>query len=72
MDAYNDLEKCLRKINKKIEEYKLKKKVSPAILEEIKKAIADTTKWLEDNQAAPFAELQLMKIHLEFICKPLI
>ncbi|GJU96967.1 heat shock 70 kDa protein-like protein [Tanacetum coccineum] len=35
-------------------------------------AIADTTEWLEDNQAAPFAELQAMKMHLEFVCKPLI
>ncbi|GJS58590.1 reverse transcriptase domain-containing protein [Tanacetum coccineum] len=71
VDAYNDLENCLYKMKKKIEECKLKKKVSPENLEEIKKAIADTTNWLEDNQAAPFAELQVMKIHLEFACKPL-
>nr|GEX27255.1 putative heat shock protein 70 family [Tanacetum cinerariifolium] len=72
VDAYNDLENCIYKMKKKIEECKLKKKVSHDNLEEIKKAIADMTKWLDDNQAAPFAELQVMKIHLEFVCKLLI
>ncbi|KAI3819113.1 hypothetical protein L1987_12937 [Smallanthus sonchifolius] len=49
-DAYKALEDCLYKVKNKIKEYKIKKR-----------AIAETTKWLEDNQAAPFAELQIKK-----------
>ncbi|KAK9069988.1 hypothetical protein SSX86_010386 [Deinandra increscens subsp. villosa] len=71
-DAYNALEDCLYKVTNKIEEYNIKKSVHPVILKEMKKAIAETTEWLEDNQAAPFAELHLKKVHLEYVCKPLL
>ncbi|KAI3732601.1 hypothetical protein L1987_63807 [Smallanthus sonchifolius] len=71
-DAYNALEDCLYKVKNKIEEYNIKKSVHPETLEKMEKAIAETTKWLQDNQAAPFAELHLMKVHLEFVCNLLL
>ncbi|KAJ0471391.1 putative Heat shock protein 70 family [Helianthus annuus] len=66
-DAYNALEDCLYKAKNKIKNCKVRSE----ILKEMEKAIAETTKWLTDNQAAPFAELQLKMVHLEFVCKPL-
>ncbi|KAJ0771129.1 putative Heat shock protein 70 family [Helianthus annuus] len=69
--AYNALEDCLYKMKNKIEEYNVKKSLHPSILKEVKKAIEETSIWLEDNQAAPFAELHLKKVHLEFVCKPM-
>ncbi|KAK1437157.1 hypothetical protein QVD17_02943 [Tagetes erecta] len=69
--AYNDLEDCLYKMKYKIKEYSIRTSVHPAILKEMEKAIAETAKWLEDNQGAPFAELHLKKVHLECVCKPL-
>ncbi|KAI3732603.1 hypothetical protein L1987_63809 [Smallanthus sonchifolius] len=71
-DAYNALEDCLYKVKNKIKEYNIKTRVHPEILKEMEKAIAETTKWLKDNQAAPFVELHLMKVHLEFVCKLLL
>ncbi|KAI3732596.1 hypothetical protein L1987_63802 [Smallanthus sonchifolius] len=71
-DAYNALEDCLYKVKNKIKDYNIKTRVHPEILEETEKAIAKTTKWLKDNRAAPFTELHLMKVHLEFVCKQLI
>ncbi|KAF5798875.1 putative Heat shock protein 70 family [Helianthus annuus] len=69
--AYNALEDCLYKMKNKIEEYNIKKSLRPSILKEVKKAIEETSIWLEDNQAAPFVELHLKKAHLEFVCKPM-
>ncbi|KAM0053834.1 putative Heat shock protein 70 family [Helianthus debilis subsp. tardiflorus] len=66
-DAYNALDDCLYKAKNKIKNCKMRSE----ILKEMEKAIAETTKWLTDNQAAPFAELQLKMVHLEFVCKPL-
>ncbi|XP_076914361.1 heat shock cognate 70 kDa protein-like isoform X1 [Bidens hawaiensis] len=71
-DACNALEDCLYKVQKKIKVYNIKKSVDPENLKEIEKAIAKTTKWLKENQAAPFSELHLMKVHLKFVCKPLL
>ncbi|KAI3732375.1 hypothetical protein L1987_63579 [Smallanthus sonchifolius] len=68
-DAYNALEDYLYKVKNKIKEYKIKKRVRSEMLKKMKNAIDETTKWLEDNQAAPFAELQIKKVHLEFVCK---
>ncbi|KAI3819112.1 hypothetical protein L1987_12936 [Smallanthus sonchifolius] len=70
-DAYNVLEDCLYKVKNKIKDYNIKKTVSPEILKEMENAIAKMTKWLKNNKAAPIAELQIMKVHLEFVCKPL-
>ncbi|KAM0053830.1 putative Heat shock protein 70 family [Helianthus debilis subsp. tardiflorus] len=69
--AYNALEDCLYNLRNKIKELSVRKSVHPDILKEMKTSRTKTTKWLEDNQAAPFSELHLMKVHLEFVCKPL-
>ncbi|KAK9050187.1 hypothetical protein SSX86_010385 [Deinandra increscens subsp. villosa] len=71
-DAYNALEDCLYKLKNKLKDYNIKTRVLPETLKEMETVIAKTTKWLEYNQAAPFAELHLMKVHLEFVCKPLL
>ncbi|KAJ0449684.1 putative Heat shock protein 70 family [Helianthus annuus] len=68
-EAYNALEDCLYKVKNKIEEYNTMK--STVNMKEVKKAIHETSKWLEDNKAAPFAVLQLQKLRLEFVCKSL-
>ncbi|XP_071688917.1 heat shock cognate 70 kDa protein-like [Rutidosis leptorrhynchoides] len=70
-DAHNDLEDELYKMRKKIKENNVMN-LSNEKLKEMEKVVDDTTKWLEDNQDAPFAELQVKKIHLEFVCKLLI
>ncbi|KAK1437158.1 hypothetical protein QVD17_02944 [Tagetes erecta] len=70
--AYNDLDDCLYKMKYKMKEYNIRTSVHPAILKEMEKAIAETTKWLEDNQTASFSELHLKKVHLEFVCKLLL
>ncbi|KAJ0691511.1 putative Heat shock protein 70 family [Helianthus annuus] len=68
-EAYNALEDCLYKVKNKIEEYNTMK--STVNMKEVKKAIHETSKWLEDNKAAPFTVLQLQKVRLEFVCKSL-
>ncbi|GKC08858.1 putative heat shock protein 70 family protein, partial [Tanacetum coccineum] len=70
-NAYNELEDCIYKMNNKVSDYNIKKRLDPEILKPIKCAIANMTNWLQANQAAPLAELQLKKVHLEFVCKPL-
>ncbi|KAM0053831.1 putative Heat shock protein 70 family [Helianthus debilis subsp. tardiflorus] len=70
-EARNALEDCIYNMKNKIEEHNVKKRVQPDILKQMEKAIAETTKWLKDNQGAPFTMLHLMKVHLEFVCKPL-
>ncbi|XP_076914035.1 heat shock cognate 70 kDa protein-like [Bidens hawaiensis] len=70
-EAHNALDDCIYKMKNKIEEPSVKKSVYNEILQAIKKAIDETAKWLEDNQAASFAELHSKKAHLEFVCKPL-
>ncbi|KAL8232524.1 hypothetical protein R6Q57_002302 [Mikania cordata] len=70
-DAYNALEDCLYNVKNKIKDYDIKKRVDPEIFRQMEKAIAKMTQWIEENKSAPFAELHLMKLHLEFVCKPL-
>ncbi|XP_076914042.1 heat shock cognate 70 kDa protein-like [Bidens hawaiensis] len=70
-EAHNALEDCIYKMKKKIEEHSVKESVHHEILQVTKKAIDKTSKWLKDNQAAPFAELHSKKVHLEFVCKSL-
>ncbi|GJU88853.1 putative heat shock protein 70 family protein [Tanacetum coccineum] len=60
-DEYIALEDCLYKMMKKIKERSIG---NNHVLEEIKRVMADTTTWLEDNRAAPFAELELKKFCL--------
>ncbi|GJR29732.1 nucleotide-binding alpha-beta plait domain-containing protein [Tanacetum coccineum] len=60
-DEYIALEDCLYKMMKKIKERSIR---NNHVLEEIKRVMADTTTWLEDNQVAPFAELELKKFCL--------
>ncbi|KAK1437159.1 hypothetical protein QVD17_02945 [Tagetes erecta] len=71
-DARNALEDCLYNARNKINDDNIKKRLRPKILKDIEKSIAVTSKWLEDNQAAPFAEIDCMKAHLEFACRPLL
>ncbi|KAJ0453478.1 putative Heat shock protein 70 family [Helianthus annuus] len=70
-EAHNALDDCIYNMKKKIEEHNVKKSVHHEILQVMKKAVDETAKWLEDNHAAPFAELHSKKVHLEFVCKPL-
>ncbi|KAF5762668.1 putative Heat shock protein 70 family [Helianthus annuus] len=70
-EAHNALDDCIYNMMKKIEEHNVKKSVHHEILQVMKKAVDETTKWLEDNHAAPFAELHSKKVYLEFVCKPL-
>ncbi|MFS8013984.1 putative Heat shock protein 70 family [Helianthus anomalus] len=70
-EAHNALDDCIYNMKKKIEEHNVKKSVHHEILQLMKKATDETTKWLEDNHAAPFAELHSKKVYLEFVCKPL-
>ncbi|KAJ9545348.1 hypothetical protein OSB04_025055 [Centaurea solstitialis] len=65
--ACNALEDCLYKMKNKIRDCNIKKTVNPEILEKMVNVIADTTEWLEDNQAAPLEEFQHMKARLEFV-----
>ncbi|XP_071688916.1 heat shock cognate 70 kDa protein-like [Rutidosis leptorrhynchoides] len=67
-DARYELEDYVYNMRKKINE-KNGKNLSDEKLKEMENAIVDTSKWLEDNQDAPFAELQVKKIRLEFVCK---
>ncbi|MFS7961781.1 putative Heat shock protein 70 family [Helianthus anomalus] len=69
--AYNALEDCIYTMKNKIKEHSVKKSVHHEILQVMKKALDETTKWLEDNHAARYAELHLKKLHLEFVCEPL-
>ncbi|XP_076914034.1 heat shock cognate 70 kDa protein-like isoform X1 [Bidens hawaiensis] len=69
--AYNKLEDCVYTMKNKIKEYNIKKREPSETMKEMEKAIAETSKWLGDNHDAPFAELDLKKMHLEFVCKPL-
>ncbi|XP_076959624.1 heat shock 70 kDa protein 18-like [Bidens hawaiensis] len=70
--AYNELEGFVYTMNNKIKDYGIKKRVPSKTMKEMEKAIAEMSKWLEDNQDAPFAELHLKKMHLEFVCKLLV
>lgn len=65
MDAYNELEDCLYHMKNKIKEYNIKKVVQPWSLNKMESAVADTTKWLEKNQAAPAEQLQSKKMFLQ-------
>ncbi|XP_076914371.1 heat shock cognate 70 kDa protein-like [Bidens hawaiensis] len=67
--ACNELEDCVYTMKNKIKEYNIKKRVPSETMKEMEKAVAEMSKWLEDNEDAPFAELHLKKAHLEFVCK---
>ncbi|XP_076945855.1 heat shock cognate 70 kDa protein-like isoform X2 [Bidens hawaiensis] len=69
--AYNKLEDCVYTMKNKIKEYNIKKREPSETMKEMENAIAETSKWLSDNHDAPFAELDLKKMHLKFVCKPL-
>ncbi|KAL7584764.1 hypothetical protein Lser_V15G42864 [Lactuca serriola] len=62
-DAFNALEDCIYNMKKKIRNMENGER-----LKRMKHAIADTTKWIEHDQAASVDELQCMKEHLESIC----
>ncbi|XP_071714946.1 heat shock cognate 70 kDa protein-like [Rutidosis leptorrhynchoides] len=68
-NAHNELEDHLYELRNKIEEKNVKKKVSAEMLKDMENAIADTTKWLEDNHDAPLSELELKMVQLKFVCK---
>ncbi|KAJ9545349.1 hypothetical protein OSB04_025056 [Centaurea solstitialis] len=70
-DARNALEGSLYKMKNKISEYNIKKRVHPEILKVMENVVADTTEWLENNQAAPVDELQRKKVCLESVCTPM-
>ncbi|XP_022010269.1 heat shock cognate 70 kDa protein isoform X2 [Helianthus annuus] len=71
-EAFNALEDCVYNMKNKVEELGVEKSVHHEILQVMKKAIEETSKWLEDNQDASFAEIQHKKVHLEFVCKLLL
>ncbi|XP_071741441.1 heat shock cognate 70 kDa protein-like [Rutidosis leptorrhynchoides] len=74
MNAYNALEKCVYNMRTKLNEYNHVNgsELQSESIKEIKNAIADTTKWLEDNRVAPVEEFQRKKLLLEFACVSLI
>ncbi|XP_076937788.1 heat shock 70 kDa protein 1-like [Bidens hawaiensis] len=59
--AYNDLEDCIYNMKRKIQEYKVNKRVHTESLKKIENAIIQMSEWLQDNQAAPISELQRKK-----------
>ncbi|XP_076914046.1 heat shock cognate 70 kDa protein-like [Bidens hawaiensis] len=63
-EAHNALEDWVYNMNNKLEERSVKKSMHHEILQVMKKAIDETTKWPEDNQAASFAELHSKKIDI--------
>ncbi|KAD6120321.1 hypothetical protein E3N88_11592 [Mikania micrantha] len=69
--AYNDLEDYIYNKKKKVKEYIVNKRVHPDSLRKMENAIDETTKWLEDNPAAPISELQRKKSSLVSVCAPL-
>uniref|UniRef100_A0A251UVB3 Putative heat shock protein 70 family n=1 Tax=Helianthus annuus TaxID=4232 RepID=A0A251UVB3_HELAN len=71
VDAHNELEDCIYNMKENIKEQNVRKSVPHEILQVMKSAIEETSNWLENNQAASFTELQLQKVHLEKVCKPL-
>ncbi|KAJ9545345.1 hypothetical protein OSB04_025052 [Centaurea solstitialis] len=60
-NARNALDDCLYNMKNKIKEYIKKRVVSPEILMNMENAIADTTKWIEDNRSASVDELRHKK-----------
>nr|GEU39690.1 heat shock cognate 70 kDa protein-like [Tanacetum cinerariifolium] len=66
VNAYNALEDCLYTIKKKIKECNVNNKDIRNNLKKMEHAIADVTRWLDDNQGASIDELQRKKIFLEF------
>ncbi|KAI3496256.1 hypothetical protein L1887_38612 [Cichorium endivia] len=62
-DALNALEDCIYNMKNKI-----KNMADSESLGKMEQAIADTTNWLEHNQAASVDEVQVLKEHLESIC----
>ncbi|CAI9301600.1 unnamed protein product [Lactuca saligna] len=62
-DAMNALEDCIYNMK-----YKIKNMTRGKKLRKMEVAIADTTKWIEHNEAASVDEVQRMKDHLESLC----
>ncbi|XP_042754226.1 heat shock cognate 70 kDa protein [Lactuca sativa] len=62
-DALNALEDCIYNMK-----YKIKNMTRGKRSRKMEDAIADTTKWIEHNQAASVDEVQRMKEHLESLC----
>ncbi|XP_071714832.1 heat shock 70 kDa protein 18-like [Rutidosis leptorrhynchoides] len=66
-DAHNELENYLYHMRNKIEENNVKNKVYAEMLKDMENAIVDTTKWLKNNHDAPLSELELKKLHLDYM-----
>ncbi|KAK9072980.1 hypothetical protein SSX86_007302 [Deinandra increscens subsp. villosa] len=72
VQTYNALENYIYDMKKKVKEYNVNKRVHSGNLKKMENAIDETSKWLEDNPAAPISELQRKKVFLEFVCTPLV
>ncbi|XP_071697487.1 heat shock cognate 70 kDa protein-like [Rutidosis leptorrhynchoides] len=65
VDAYNALEDCIYKMNNKLKEHNVKKTMNSENLMKMENAIADMTKWFQDNHAAPIDEILRMTMMLK-------
>ncbi|XP_076942091.1 heat shock cognate 70 kDa protein-like [Bidens hawaiensis] len=70
-EAHNALEDCIYDMKNKIEGHNIQNSMRHEILQVTRKAVDKTSKWLKDNQAAPFPVLHSKKVHLEFVSKSL-
>ncbi|MFS7921611.1 putative Heat shock protein 70 family [Helianthus anomalus] len=68
VDAYNELEDFIYKMDNRVKEFKIKKKTFGQILKKMENAIAETTEWLKNNQGAPVHEVEHMKSVLQYAC----
>ncbi|GKD75089.1 putative heat shock protein 70 family protein [Tanacetum coccineum] len=70
--AFNALEDCVYTMKKNTKEYNGNNREIHKNLKKTEHAIADVTRWLDDNQGASIDELQHKKKFLESVCMPLI
>ncbi|GKC39932.1 putative heat shock protein 70 family protein, partial [Tanacetum coccineum] len=70
--AFNALEDCLYTMKKNTKEYTGNNREIRKNLKKMEHAIADVTRWLDDNQGASIDELQHKKKFLESVGMPLI
>ncbi|GJS71539.1 putative heat shock protein 70 family protein [Tanacetum coccineum] len=70
--AFNALEDCLYTMKKNTKEYTGNNREIRKNLKKMEHAIADVTRWLDDNQGASIDELQHKKKFLESVGTPLI
>ncbi|KAJ0801563.1 putative Heat shock protein 70 family [Helianthus annuus] len=68
VDAYNELEGFMNKMDNRVKELKIKKKTFGQSLKKMEDTIAETTKWLKKNQGAPVYEVEHMKSVLQYAC----